>query len=188
MRFHGGYPIDDNWKKNLLDIVHPQQDWQVKSSNKSNGAFCQISLDRPELKFTISSNEPLSEEEWETVWRLWEAALDLGIGSRVSAGYGRVTTRLKPAFYSASIHGEGAAAKLLDGSGEFRPNIFKAAVRGHALRIFGGLTTAENAERVVDELFGGIAKEYRSRVARHQFYRSISTQNPAIWSRQIPST
>jgi CRISPR-associated protein Cmr6 len=159
LRFHGGYPVDDRWKENLLDIVHPQQDWQVKSHKKSSGAFCQISLDRPELKFTISSSEPLSEEEWETVWKLWEAALDVGIGSRVSAGYGRVTTKLKPAFYSANIHGEGAAAKLLDGSGEFRPNIFKAAVRGHALRIFGGLTTAENAEQAVDELFGGIAKD-----------------------------
>ncbi len=158
LRFHGGYPVNDDWQDNLLDIVHPQQDWQLKNRRKSS-AFCQISLDRPQLKFTISSNEPLPEAEWETIWQLWKAALDLGIGSRVSAGYGRVTAKVKPAFYSVNIHGEGAAAKLLDGSGEFRPNIFKAAVRGHALRIFGGLTTAENAERAVDELFGGIAKD-----------------------------
>jgi CRISPR-associated protein Cmr6 len=157
LRFHGGYPVDDNWQEN---IVHPQQDWQVKSSVKTDGAFCQISLYRPQLRFSISSNIQLDETEWKTIWQLWEAALDRGIGSRVSAGYGRVTTRNKniPAFYSASLHGEGAAAKLLDGTGEFRPNIFKAAVRGHALRIFGGLTTAENAEFVVEQLFGGITQ------------------------------
>jgi CRISPR-associated protein Cmr6 len=33
----------------------------------------------------------------------------------------------------------------VDGTGEFRPNVFRAAIRGHALRIFGGLTDERTA-------------------------------------------
>jgi CRISPR-associated protein Cmr6 len=158
LRFHGGYPVNDDWQDGLIDIVHPQQDWQVKGKENNGGAFCQISLDRPLLNFTISSNELLIDEEWETIWQLWGAALDLGIGCRVSAGYGRIETQQTP-LYSCDLIGEGGAAKIFDVSAEFRPNIFKAAIRGHALRIFAGLTTIENTERTVDELFGGIARD-----------------------------
>jgi CRISPR-associated protein Cmr6 len=159
LRFHGGYPINDDWQDKLIDIVHPQQNWQVKDRTKEGGAFCQISLYKPLLEFTISSNESLSDAEWETIWQLWGAALDLGIGCRVSAGYGRVETQQQPPLYSCSISGEGGAAKIFDVGAEFRPNMFKAAIRGHALRIFSGLTTSEHAERTVDELFGGIARD-----------------------------
>ncbi len=34
LRFHGGYPIQKSWTDHLLDIVHPQQSWQVKSNYK----------------------------------------------------------------------------------------------------------------------------------------------------------
>ena len=54
------------------------------------------------------------------------------------------------------LQGEGAASKLLDGTGEFRPNIFRAALRGHALRIFGGLTDEDKADRLVEQIFGGV--------------------------------
>ncbi len=62
------------------------------------------------------------------------------------------SSRLERSF----IKGQGQAAKLLDGTSEFRPNIFRAAIRGHALRIFGGLTDANTADRLVEQLFGGV--------------------------------
>ena len=155
LRFHGGYPANDSWQENLVDIVHPQQDWQVKSDRKSSGAFAQVSLYKPTLEFGISSTIPL-KEEWETVWQLWETALAMGIGCRVSAGYGQPQQLSGKVIYSAKLKGQGAASKLLSGIGEFRPNVFKAALRGHALRIFGGLTEAKTAERLVEELFGGV--------------------------------
>jgi CRISPR-associated protein Cmr6 len=158
LRFHGGYPVNDDWQKNLIDIVHLQQDLQVTTHRRSSGAFCQISLYQPELQFTISSIEPLEDAEWETIWQIWASALDRGIGCRVGAGYGKITTQIDTPFYQASIKGEGAAPKLLDRGAEFRPNMFKAGIRGHALRIFGGLTDAANAERAVNELFGGIPR------------------------------
>ena len=156
LRFHGGYPTSDTWQENLVDIVHPQQDWQVKDDKKSAGAFVQISLYKPELIFGISSTIPQEAKEWETIWNIWEKALSTGIGCRVSAGYGQPQQHTGELIYRIQIQGQGQASKLLNGSGEFRPNIFRAALRGHALRIFGGLTDADTADRLVETLFGGV--------------------------------
>ncbi|MFB2875685.1 RAMP superfamily protein [Floridanema aerugineum] len=159
LRFHGGYPVDENWQQKLIDIVHPQQDWQVKTDQKPAGAFVQISLFKPKLKFGISSNIPLTETEWETIWQIWEKAFATGIGCRVSAGYGQPKKLTGEVLHRVQLQGQGAAAKLLDKTGEFRPNMFKAAVRGHALRIFGGLTNSKTADSVVQTLFGGVQDE-----------------------------
>lgn len=157
LRFHGGYPADDNWTQNLVDIVHPQQDWQVKSDDKGTGAFAQISLYKPKIRFGISSTINLEDAEWETIWELWKKALSAGIGCRVCAGYGQPNKFTgKDILYRAQLKGQGQAAKLIDGTGEFRPNIFRASLRGHALRIFGGMTNEQNANRLVEELFGGV--------------------------------
>jgi CRISPR-associated protein Cmr6 len=160
LRFHGGYPTSADWTKNLVDIVHPQQEWQVKTHNttsKTGGAFVQISLYQPELRFGISSSEPLEPTEWETIWQIWERALSAGLGCRVCAGYGQPKTHTKNVVYRATLRGQGAASQLLNRTSEFRPNIFRSSLRGHALRIFGGLTDANQAEALVEILFGGIS-------------------------------
>jgi len=157
LRFHGGYPIDDSWCDDLVDLVHPQQPRQV-IDNSGSSAFIQISLYQPTVQFGISASEILEESEWEEIWQIWEMALGRGIGCRVSAGYGHRDKLEGELLYLPHIlKGQGMASKLLDGSGEFRPNIFRAAIRGHALRIFGGLTDAKTAEQEVERLFGGIS-------------------------------
>lgn len=156
LRFHGGYPTSTDWTEDLIDIVHPQQDWQVKSDRKSGGAFAQISLHEPELQFGISSTTSLDEAEWQHIWEIWERALSQGIGCRVSAGYGQPVDHKADVLYTCQLKGQGQAPKLFDGTGEFRPNIFRAGIRGHALRIFGGLTNDKTAEQVVEGLFGGV--------------------------------
>ena len=157
LQFHGGYPVNE-WQKNLVDIVHPQQGWQVKSMdtiNKPNNesAFALISLYKPTIKFGISCQ--IKEIDWNQIWEIWEKALAYGIGCRVSGGYGLVDDFTGDILYQVKLHGTGAVSKLLDKKAEFRPNIFRAALRGHALRIFSGLNISE-AENIVDELFGGI--------------------------------
>jgi CRISPR-associated protein Cmr6 len=160
LRFHGGYPTSNQWTEGLVDIIHPQKAWQVQNPNtgqKSGGAFTQISLFKPELKFGISSTTKLIDAEWETIWKIWETALSMGIGCRVAAGYGQIiSSQLGKVLFRCLIKGQGPASKCLDNTLEFRPNIFRAALRGHALRIFGGLTNERNAEALVDTLFGGI--------------------------------
>jgi CRISPR-associated protein Cmr6 len=159
LRFHGGYPIGTNWTKGLVDIVHPQQGWQVEDQSKKSAAFAQISLYKPTLRFGISSTDP--DTDWDEVWAIWEKAIAMGLGSRVCAGYGHVETSGKATgeriLYSTRLKGQGQAAKLLNGEAEFRPNVFRAGLRGHALRIFGGLTDERTAVQLVEELFGGVS-------------------------------
>lgn len=161
LRFHGGYSVDSSWQEDLVDLVHPQQGWQVKTNNtrskpKGESAFALISLYQPELKFGISSNEDLDSSEWQQIWQIWDKAVSSGLGCRVSAGYGQPTTQKGKILYRAYLEGQGMASTVIGGESEFRPNMFKASLRGHALRIFGGLTDEETAERLVENLFGGV--------------------------------
>jgi CRISPR-associated protein Cmr6 len=158
LRFHGGYPTDDSWCDGLVDLVHPQQERQVMSSTAKSSAFIQISLYQPTIQFGISASDELEESEWDEIWQIWEAAMGRGIGCRVSAGYGHRDQLKGELLYPPHLlKGQGMASKRLDESGEFRPNIFRAAIRGHALRIFGGLTDAETAKREVERIFGGVS-------------------------------
>ncbi len=164
LRFLGAYPTND-WTEGLVDLVHPQQGWQVKAvptNQKPTGesAYALVSLYQPTLRFAISSNQPLLDTEWQTIWTIWERALSMGLGSKTATGYGQLAqispVRLRKVLYSVGLKGQGQAAKLIDGSGEFRHNIFRASLRGHALRLFGGLTDGKTADQLVENLFGGI--------------------------------
>ncbi len=162
LRFHGGYPVDDSWQHDLVDLVHPQQGWQVETTDTTNkprgeSAFALISLYQPELKFGISSNKTLEQAEWDTIWKIWDEAVYSGLGCRVSAGYGQPKEQKGKIIYRAYLEGQGMASKVIGGESEFRPNMFKAAIRGHALRIFGGLTDAKTAKNLVENLFGGVS-------------------------------
>ncbi len=154
LRFLGGYPVGTDWQDGLLDLVHPQQDWQLNGGNHS--AFIQMSLYRPLMEFAISCDQDLSPEEWQIIWEIWERAASTGLGCRVSAGYGQPQQKGGEVLRSFQIKGQGPASQLLGGNPEFRPNMFKAGLRGHAMRIFGGLTDAATTEAIVRELFGGI--------------------------------
>jgi CRISPR-associated protein Cmr6 len=158
LRFHGGYPNDAEWlDDSLVDVVHPQEDWQL-NGQKNNGAFIQISLHQPTFVFGISSTKALTRDQWELVWKVWQTALEQGIGSRVSAGYGQIATHSGNKLVGFGLSGEGQASKLINGQGEFRPNIFKAALRGHTRRLFNGITDEATADRITKLLWGGIGR------------------------------
>lgn len=148
LRFHGGYPKDAIWvEEPLIDVVHPQQDWQVKN-NGSHSAFIQISLYKPTLVFGISSTKKLDTSEWEIIWSIWDKAIEKGIGSRVSAGYGQPINHPETKLVTVNLRGQGLASQLIDKTGEFRPNTFKAALRGHTLRLFSSVTDETTAEEL----------------------------------------
>ncbi|MBW4613628.1 MAG: hypothetical protein KME21_10155 [Desmonostoc vinosum HA7617-LM4] len=161
LRFHGGYPVDMSWGKDrqrLVDVVHSQEKRQVME-NINTGANVQISLYKTKFKFGISSTK--NHVDWKLVQQIWERALSQGIGSRTSAGYGRFKNIAdnNQVILSVNLSGKGLTSTLLtsDNNGnkipEFRPNMFKAALRGHTLRLLAGVTN--DAERLTKELWGG---------------------------------
>ncbi len=157
LRFHGGYPKDDSWKKtNLVDVVHPQEKWQVTGEEEGkHSAFIQISLYKPIFVFGISSIKELDKTEWEKIWGIWEVAIARGLGCRVSAGYGQPVIKNDRTILSVGLRGEGIASLLINKEPEFRPNMFKAALRGHTLRLFSGVTDKDTAQLLTKELWGG---------------------------------
>ncbi|PSB22930.1 hypothetical protein C7B61_01235 [filamentous cyanobacterium CCP1] len=160
LRFHGGYPKDADWlNDSLVDVVHPQEDWQVKGSRASHEtAKILVSLYQPTLVFGISSAKTLADAQWNIVWQIWQTALEQGIGSRVSAGYGQIATHTSNKLVTFGLSGEGQASKLINGKGEFRPNLFKAALRGHTRRLFHGITDEDTTEKLTKLLWGGIGR------------------------------
>ncbi|MBD2327966.1 hypothetical protein H6G21_13865 [Alkalinema sp. FACHB-956] len=165
LRFHGGYPIDDEWRRQrdrLVDIVHNQEKYQVRDGKAEHNANVQISLYQTKFKFDISSTEPLSAQEWAEVKKIWEKALGYGLGSRISAGYGYMENvpTAHPVWKSVYLNGQGLSSLLLLPTGsktdEFRPNMFKAALRGHTWRLLAGITDEETARRLTHQLWGGI--------------------------------
>jgi CRISPR-associated protein Cmr6 len=157
LRFHGGYPDTSEWlNDSLVDVVHPQEDWQVKDQ-KNHSALIQISLYKPKFMFGISSTKTLKPDEWTRIWEIWEAALGQGIGSRVSAGYGQTKIHGDSKIRTINLRGQGLCSKRIDGIGEFRPNMFKAALRGHTRRLFSGVTDDATADKLTHQLWGGFA-------------------------------
>jgi hypothetical protein len=68
LRFHGAWPADDRWKKQLLDVTHPQQFWQVGIQPYAHSANALVSLFEPRLNIAVSSRDPdLNEESWKQI-------------------------------------------------------------------------------------------------------------------------
>lgn len=158
LRFHGAYPLDNSWTNNLVDLVHFQQEKQVIQDQTTN-AIKQISLYKVTLRFGISSTKQLTETEWNKIWELWEKALGYGLGSRVTASYGHFEDiTVQQELLSIDLKGQGIASTLTDRNKtpEFRPNMFKAVLRGHTLRLLGGITNESTAKKLTNILWGGI--------------------------------
>lgn len=168
LRFHGAWPAepsrptDFDWTHAILDVAHPQQNWQVgfTNGNESHTALGVASLYRPRLRIGLSSTDPsITETEWEEVVETLKRSLRAGIGGRTCVGYGTTGRLAGDVLFQCGIEGQGPSAKLLDGTAEFRPTMFRAAIRGMALRVFGGLTDAKTAMQAVGKLFGSLSRE-----------------------------
>ncbi len=162
LRFHGAWPAESSWTSSLLDVVHPQQNWQVGFSHggERHSAFGLVSLYRPRLQIGLSCTEStIPPGEWEEIEATLKRALKAGIGGRTCVGYGSSGRLSGDLLFECGLEGQGPAAKLLDDTVEFRPTMFRAAIRGMALRLFGGVSDARTAQQVVGHLFGALGKE-----------------------------
>lgn len=177
LRFHGAYPVE-NWTRQskitvrengqnvqrtcylIEDLVHPQQKRQVEAEDTTS-ASAFISFYQPTMIFEFSSAD--KEINWQEVEQLLHHALSQGIGGKTSTGYGFATApdyaKSGTTLYHEALHiqleGTGVSSKLLSKKPEFRPNTFKAALRGHVCRLLAGVTNNEQlVKNQADRLFG----------------------------------
>ena len=169
LRFHGAYQIGD-WagtekvkdkidktdkiRYRMVDVIHPQQPKQVQG-NGSATAIAMVSFYQPKMVFELSSTELLSETEWDTVKGLLRTALRPGLGGKTSTGYGLWVYPQNTYPLSIALEGVGVSSLLRSGQPEFRPNLFKATLRGHVSRLLAGVCQDKNlVEARVNQLFG----------------------------------
>lgn len=163
LRFHGAYQVGD-WAgaekvKNkicyrMVDVIHPQQKRQVQGTGSAT-ALAMVSFYQPKMIFEISSIEPLSEIEWESVKKLLRTALRVGLGGKTSTGYGLWVYPQNIYPVSVFFKGVGVSSLLRSGQPEFRPNLFKATLRGHVSRLLAGVCPTPNViEPRVNKIFG----------------------------------
>ena len=175
LRFHGAYPIG-NWANHVVDVVHPQQTRQVGmidpkkpiKKKDSTSASTLISLYQPTLIFKFSRTD--KSVDWSEVEKLLYEALRRGVGGKTSTGYGlggkpEGQSNLLPEYtrqqsnqnvFHLDLKGKGISSLLLDKQHEFRPNLFKATLRGHLSRLLAGVCNCEPVVKAeVNRLLGG---------------------------------
>ncbi|NJO47163.1 MAG: hypothetical protein HC835_16950 [Oscillatoriales cyanobacterium RM2_1_1] len=174
-RFHGAYPVGDwsnmrevTFKKGdkteirygMLDVVHPQQERQIGSNKQNATALASISLYQPTMIFEFSSFA--ENTNWKEVENIFWQAIALGFGGKTSTGYGLgAHNSHRPAVIpktkvDIAFSGRGVSPTLRSDEPEFRPNLFKASLRGHFQRLLSGVMGDRgNLETEVARLFGG---------------------------------
>lgn len=176
-RFHGAYPIGD-WagtqqvltttrgrqeteiRYRLLDVVHPQQERQVGSEKKQGAtALASVSLYQPTLVFEFSSADP--NTDWKEIETIFWRAIDRGVGGKTSIGYGfggyndQRPAIIQQGQANVMLLGQGVSPTLRSDEPEFRPNLFKASLRGHFQRLLAGVIGDRNKlDERVNDLFG----------------------------------
>jgi CRISPR-associated protein Cmr6 len=172
-RFHGAYPIGD-WsgfrevkvrrrgetitenRYRMLDVIHPQQPRQIEKDGSPN-AFAMVSLYQPTMIFEFSSADP-ANTDWQEVENIFLESIQLGVGGKTSTGYGlgghlpNHPSRTPNFPVNVAFKGCGVSPTLRSDEPEFRPNLFKATLRGHVKRLLGGVT--QSSKEIEDRLFG----------------------------------
>lgn len=190
LRFLGAYPLG-NWAKQINDIVHPQQVRQVEGKG-SPTALALISLYKPELIFEFSSSSP--EVDWQDVERILLTALQQGVGGKTSSGYGMGGNfpgkpTITPAYpISLELKNIGVSPLLRTGEPEFRPNLFKATLRGHVSRLLAGVCPDQEAvKKETNRLFGHTTEPSQVQVLWQSKQEDFDTQgqNPTYTTRGV---
>lgn len=183
LRFHGAYPVG-NWGDRINDLVHPQEEWQIGSeTSKERSAYALVSLYEPKMVFEFSTQCP-EKVDWAEVETILRNSLSLGIGGKTSTGYGRhgsiAGTRvvIPPASLQYRLEGIGVSSTLRTGVLELRPNMFKAALRGHTRRLLAGACEKSQISKVdaaIDQLFGSTQNPGTSSILWFSDHKSFNS-------------
>lgn len=195
IEFFDAWPIEPT--KLSLDVVNPQEDFQVFHQGKTNPSSF-YTLGDGKLSITVKvairgKRDRANQEDVDTIWDWVEQALYLyGVGSRTASGYGslkpatRVTPRLEPEYkqkmFNFVLYNQGCAGPNINIM-ELRPSHWRGWLRSWALRFFLGVMSVENAKRTVVELFGAIELPTEPKQVKG-CVRLKMIQDPYLWGEE----
>ncbi len=156
-----------------LDIVNPQEDFQVYHNGKPKPlALYTLGNGNESIAVTVAIRGipgRATEQEVEEVWGWVQQALSLyGVGSRTASGYGTVKANnapklaLDPGYkvmqFEFSLKSQGCYGPTTD-KVELRPSHWRGWLRSWVLRFLLGVMSKPDAQTTVGELLGSLGSE-----------------------------
>ncbi|NEP54530.1 MAG: CRISPR-associated protein Cmr6, partial [Moorea sp. SIO3C2] len=160
-----------------VDMANPQWNWDNNQVTYQPVPHALLSMEKPELVIGLARTTRGSLEDVKTVKQWLEQALTEGIGSRVSAGYGRIAVDASlPCscshdfqLWTQGMYGAFPPSKEnRQGTAEFRPTALRGMLRYWFRAIALGLYSPGDCKNLEATLFGTIeppAREGKIRIA-----------------------
>lgn len=157
-----------------VDMANPQWSWTNNQVKYKPEPHALLSMQEPELVIGLARTSRGNAEDVQKVKGWLEQALGAGIGSRVSAGYGR--TSLRPGLRYSSSHDFGLWTQGMygafppskenkrQGNAEFRSSAIRGMLRYWFRAIALGLYDANTCQQLETQLFGNLSQEGSIRI------------------------
>jgi CRISPR-associated protein Cmr6 len=189
----------DAWPQNptqlTLDIVNPQQEFQVHHQGQGTPLSCYtLGNGQNKIPVTVAIRGipgRITEGELQDVWDwVCQALSDYGVGSRTAAGYGQMTApppsnatrdphcavrELEFSLYSQGCSGPDPRQQ------ELRPSHWRGWLHSWLLRFFLGVMSERDAITTVGELLGVLEPETRQGCVR------LSMERGSQWGKDSTS-
>jgi CRISPR-associated protein Cmr6 len=146
-----------------VDVATPQWHWQNDLTVKYDPQpHYLLSMEQPTFLIGLIATKPENEKHVVVVKEWLEHALESGIGSRVSGGYGRASSQAKSVNCVCSYDFELWTQGMYGGNQqnpEFRPTAIRGILRYWFRAVALGLYSVEKAKVLEIELFGDLSKQ-----------------------------
>lgn len=174
-----------------VDIANPQWTWEDNRVKYKPVPHPFLSMEKPELVIglvrTHRGKREKQQEDLKTVKTWLENALAGGIGSRVSAGYGRTQLRAALAHsfqpyefkvWTQGIYGANPPSRENEyrGEAEFRIPGVRGILRYWFRAVALGLYGVETCKNLETQIFGGLSEEGTVRIGINLIKQEVSSQ------------
>ncbi len=181
-----------------IDIATPQWSWQDNKVVYKPDPHPLLSLEQPQfligLRPTSVRNYTSIQDDIKTVKSWLENALNSGIGSRVSSGYGQAlgsthfpNTRKSYDFelWTQGIYGSNPPSKenRYQGDSEFRPSAVRGILRYWFRAVALGLYDVQTCQALEAQIFGNLGKQGKISVSSK--VNPAKQENPYLYTGKI---
>ncbi|ELS04984.1 uncharacterized protein predicted to be involved in DNA repair (RAMP superfamily) [Xenococcus sp. PCC 7305] len=147
-----------------LDVATPQWHWDEREREVkySPEPHLFLSLYQPEILIGISASAQVSQDDYNTVRKWLKNALENGIGSRVSSGYGKfipLTTNQYSLKFDFTLWTKGMYGANPQKQGtEFRSTAVRGVMRYWFRALSMGMYQSDTCKLLEDRIFGTLSK------------------------------